>query len=86
MTRQEISEICRDVVYECVPEMEGTPLYDDTVINTDTAIDSMGFTLIICRLESRFDVKIPDRQWAKLSTFGDVVNAIEKRLARKKQR
>ncbi len=84
MTRQEISEICRDVVYECVPEMEGTPLYDDTVINTDTAIDSMGFTLIICRLESRFDVKIPDRQWAKLSTFGDVVNAIEKRLARKK--
>lgn len=86
MTRQEISEICKDVVYECVPEMEGTPLFDDTVINTDTAIDSMGFTLIICRLESRFDVKIPDRQWAKLSTFGDVVNAIEKRLARKKQR
>ncbi len=84
MTRQEISEICKDVVYECVPEMEGTPLFDDTVINTDTAIDSMGFTLIICRLESRFDVKIPDRQWAKLSTFGDVVNAIEKRLARKK--
>ncbi|MBO7710065.1 MAG: acyl carrier protein [Lachnospiraceae bacterium] len=84
MTRQEISEICKEVVYECVPEMEGTPLYDDTVINTDTAIDSMGFTLIICRLESRFDVKIPDRQWAKLSTFGDVVSAIEKRLARKK--
>lgn len=84
MTRQDISEICKDVVYECVPEMEGTPLFDDTVINTDTAIDSMGFTLIICRLESRFDVKIPDRQWAKLSTFGDVVNAIEKRLARKK--
>lgn len=84
MTRQEISEICKDVVYECVPEMEGTPLFDDTVINTDTAIDSMGFTLIICRLESRFDVKIPDRQWARLSTFGDVVNAIQKRLARKK--
>ena len=84
MTRQEISEICKEVVYECVPEMEGTPLYDDTVINTDAAIDSMGFTLIICRLESRFDVKIPDRQWAKLSTFGDVVSAIEKRLARKK--
>ena len=84
MTRQEISEICKDVVYECVPEMEGTPLFDDTVINTDTAIDSMGFTLIICRLESRFDVKIPDRQWAKLSTFGDVVNAIEKRKKKKK--
>ena len=80
MTRQEISEICKDVVYECVPEMEGTPLFDDTVINTDTAIDSMGFTLVICRLEARFDVKIPSRQWSRLSTFGDVVTAIQKRL------
>ena len=80
MTRNEIADICREVIYECVPEMEGTPIYEDTVINTDTAIDSMGFTLIICRLEGRFDVKIPDRQWSRLSTFGDVVSAIEKRL------
>ena len=63
--------------------MEGKPLYEDTVINTDTAIDSMGFTLIICRLEARFDVKIPQRQWSRMSTFGDVVNAFEKRLNRK---
>ena len=86
MTRKEIADICREVVYECVPEMEGTPLYDDTVINTDTAIDSMGFTLIICRLESRFDIKIPDRQWARLSTFGDVVSAIEKRMKKGRKR
>ena len=40
----------------------------------------MGFTLIICRLEATFGVKIPDRQWQKLYTVGDVVSAIEKRL------
>ncbi len=80
MTRDKIAEICREVIYECVPEMEGTPIEEDTVINTDTAIDSMGFTLIICRLEARFGVKIPNRQWTRLFTFGDVVTAIEKRL------
>ncbi len=83
MNREQIASTCRDVIYECVPELEGTPIYEDTVINTDTAIDSMGFTLVICRLEATFDVRIPNRQWAKLSTFGDVVDAIEKRVRKK---
>ena len=80
MTRQEILDRTVEVIYECVPDLEGTPLREETVINTDTAIDSMGFTLVICRLEARFNVKIPNRQWARLSTFGDVVTAFEKRI------
>jgi acyl carrier protein len=39
--------------------------------------------MIICRLEARFDVKIPQRQWSKMSTFGDVVNAFDKRINRR---
>ena len=35
-----------------------------------------------CRLEARFDTKIPDRQWSKLNTLGDVVSAFERRMAR----
>ena len=69
-----------EIVHECVPETEEQELKESTVINTDTAIDSMGFTLISCRLEATFGVKIPDRQWQKLYTLGDVVSAIEKRL------
>ena len=80
MTRQEIMERTVEIVRECVPETEEQELKETTVINTDTAIDSMGFTLIICRLEATFGVKIPDRQWQKLYTLGDVVNAIEKRM------
>ena len=80
MTRKEIFDKTIEVVHACVPETEEQELREDTVINTDTAIDSMGFTLIICRLEATFDVKIPDRQWQKLYTVGDVVTAIEKRL------
>ena len=80
ITREEILRRTIEVIYECAPEMEGKELREDTVINTDTAIDSMGFTLVICRLEANFDVQIPNRQWQKLQTLGDVVDAIEKRL------
>ncbi|MBQ9614621.1 MAG: acyl carrier protein [Lachnospiraceae bacterium] len=80
ISREQVIEKVREVVYECAPELEGTPLDENTVINTDTGIDSMGFTLIICRLEGVFDVRIPNRQWSKLETLGEVADAIMKRL------
>ncbi len=80
ITREEILNRTIEVIYECAPEMEGKELREDTVINTDAAIDSMGFTLVICRLEANFDVQIPNRQWQKLQTLCYVVDAIEKRV------
>ena len=80
MTKNDVLERTKTVIYDCFPEMDGQELTENTVINTDTAIDSMGFTMVICRLEANFDVRIPDRQWSKLQTLGDVVDAIEKRL------
>ena len=80
VSREEVLAKVKEVVYDCAPELEGTPLNEDTVVNTDTGIDSMGFTLIICRLEAIFDIKIPTRQWNKFDTFGAVVDAIYKRL------
>ncbi|MBQ7277653.1 MAG: acyl carrier protein [Clostridia bacterium] len=79
-TRQDILDKTREIIIESLPELEGQSFDESTVINTDTGIDSMGFTLIICRLEAAFNVRIPNRQWQKLSTLGDVVDAIEKRL------
>lgn len=79
-SREQVLNRTKEVVLECAPELEGVELREDTVINTDTGIDSMGFTLIICRLEGEFDVRIPERQWQKLSTLGDVVDAILKRM------
>ena len=76
-------EKIRQVIRDCVPEMAGAELNEDTVINTETAIDSMGFILVICKLEALFDVRIPERQWQKLSTMGDVADAIMKRLPKK---
>ena len=80
MTRQEVLDQTRKIIYDCFPDMKELDLQEDSVINTDTAIDSMGFVLVICKLEALFDVRIPERQWQKLQTLGDVVDAICKRL------
>ena len=80
MTREDVIKEIKTIVFNCFPDMEGQELNEDTVINTETAIDSMGFVLIICKLEALFDVKIPERQWQKLQTLGDVVDAICKRI------
>lgn len=82
MTRQEILESTRKVIYDCFPDLRDEDLQEDSVINTETAIDSMGFVLVICKLEAMFDVRIPERQWQKLQTLGDVVDAIWKRVAK----
>ena len=63
--------------------MKDQDIREDSVINTETAIDSMGFVLVICKLEALFDVRIPERQWKKLQTLGDVVDAIYNRLPQK---
>jgi acyl carrier protein len=80
MTRQEVLDQTKKIIYDCFPDMKDVDLQEDTVINTETAIDSMGFVLVICKLEALFDVRIPERQWKKLQTLGDVVDAIWKRV------
>ena len=80
MTRQEVLEQTKQIIYDCFPDLKDADLQEDTVINTETAIDSMGFVLVICKLEALFDVRIPERQWKKLQTLGDVVDAIFKRI------
>ena len=80
MTRQEVLEKTKTVIFDCFPDMKETGLQENSMINTETAIDSMGYVLVICKLEALFDVRIPERQWKKLQTLGDVVDAIYKRL------
>ena len=81
MSREEVLAKTKGVIFDCFPDLKDQELTEDTVINNETAIDSMGFVLIICKLEALFDVRIPERQWKKLQTLGDVVDAIYKRLA-----
>lgn len=78
MTRQELFEKTVKIIHDCVPELEGVELTEDSVVNTDMGMDSMNFILVICKLEAEFGVNIPNKLWPKLSTLGEVLDAIEK--------
>ncbi len=80
MTREEVLEKTRKIIYDCYPDMAEQEFDENTVVNTDTGIDSMGFILIICKLEALFGIKIPERQWKKMQTLGEVVDAVYSRL------
>ncbi len=79
-TRQEIGDAVIKILHDCFPEEDFGELTEESVINSDTGIDSMGFVLIICKLEALFDIRIPEEEWPKLMTLGDVITAIETRL------
>ena len=78
MTRQELFDRTVKIIHDCVPELEGVELKEDSVVNTDMGMDSMNFILVICKLEAEFGVRIPNKLWPKLSTLGEVLDAREK--------
>ena len=78
MTRQELYERTVKIIRDCVPELADMETTEDSVVNTDMGMDSMNFILVICKLEAEFGVKIPNRLWKKLSTLGDVLDALQK--------
>ena len=78
MTRQELYEKTVKIIRDCVPELSDMEITEDSVVNTDMGMDSMNFILVICKLEAEFGVKIPNRLWKKLSTLGDVLDALQK--------
>ncbi len=83
MSREEILEKIIETIHACFPETEELPLSAETHFVTDTPINSLGFTLIICRLEGILGISIPGRSWYELQTLDDLVTAIEQRLPRK---
>lgn len=80
MSREEILERIIETIHACFPETEELSLTEDTEFIRDTPIDSLGFTLIVCRLESLLGISIPGRSWNELQTLGDLADAVCQRL------
>ena len=80
MKREEIVQRTIKVIKDSAPEFEKVDLKEETVINTDAALDSMGFIYIMCKIEGEFGIKIPEKRWDKMRTLGDLVNEIERAL------
>jgi acyl carrier protein len=76
MEKSEVINKIIDIVEKNAPDMFEGKLTGESVINTDGALDSMGFVYLIVKIEGEFGVKVPERKWSKLKTVGDVADAI----------
>ena len=83
MNREEIKEKTIGIIRASVPDLDGVEINEDSNINTDASVDSMSFIYLMTQIESAFDIKIPQKKWAKLSTFSALVDEILLRLAKK---
>ncbi|HAE15914.1 MAG TPA: hypothetical protein DCG51_05115 [Erysipelotrichaceae bacterium] len=74
MTREAVLETARKIIRDNVPDMFGEELEETTVLNEKGNVDSMGFILVLTKLEGELGCRIPDSEWDKISTLGDLAD------------
>ena len=77
LTRDEIKEKVIKLIHNFIPELQDAELDEDSVINTDTNIDSLSLIMLITKVESTFDIRIPRKEWSSINTLGELLDKIE---------
>ena len=81
-SREEIFEKTVKLIHNYIPELQDAELDESSVINTDTSIDSLSLIMLITKVESTFDIKIPRKQWTSINTLGELIDKIEAEMAK----
>ena len=76
MTKEQVLAQIRKVITDNVQDMFGDELNEDTVLNAEGNVDSMGFILVVTKLEGIFNIQIPDEKWNGIRTLGDLADVI----------
>lgn len=76
--REEVLRKTKKIIRDNVPDMFGTDLNEDTVLNAEGNVDSMGFILVVTKLEGEFNALIPDDEWDRIRTLGDLADTVMK--------
>lgn len=84
MNREEIKAKALELIHSCVPDLADAEINEDSNINTDASVDSMSFIYLMTQIEAEFGIEIPQKKWAKLCTFGALVDEIHLRLSKAK--
>lgn len=82
-TDEEIFDKLKEILGICCPDLDISTIDLNTNINRDKGIDSLNFIMIMTKVESAYDIRIPDEEWDKLSTPQDVIDKVQEQLAAK---
>ena len=77
LTRDEIKAKVIKLIHNFIPELQDAELDEDSVINTDTNIDSLSLIMLITKVESTFGIRIPRKEWSSINTLGELLDKIE---------
>ena len=80
--REEVLEKAKRIIADNVPDMFGSEIDEDTVLNVAGNVDSMGLSLVHAKLEGEVGARIPNSEWDSLRTLGDLVDAVMENLPR----
>ncbi len=81
---KEIFDFTVAMIRDYVPSLANPEsLTMESTVNSESNIDSMGYILVISKIEAQYGIEISERQIAKLVTMGDLVRFVEKKVAKK---
>lgn len=75
-TVEQVKQRAREIIAEQLPNAYPDRIDDDTVLADEGNVDSMGFILVLTKLEGEFGATVPDEKWGSLRTLDDVARAI----------
>ena len=70
MSREEIKQNIVAILKENLDEFQNMDIQEDTVINTDAALDSMRFIYVMTKIETLFGINVPVYKFFYVSAKG----------------
>ncbi|MCH8130700.1 MAG: acyl carrier protein [Acidobacteria bacterium] len=80
MDRSEIESKLNDLLVDELG-IDRDALAQDAKFEEDLDVDSLGVVELLMALEDNFGVKIPDEEAEQITTVGEAVDLVEKKLA-----
>jgi acyl carrier protein len=77
MSRDEIRAGVVDELTSIAPEIDAADLTDTDLLRDQVDLDSMDWLNFLVRLHKRFEVDIPESQYASLRTINDLTSYID---------
>ena len=78
LTVQELAEIFGEVV-----DLSGIKVRESAVLGQDIPLDSREMLRVLSRIESRYRIRLTPEDVVRMKTFGDVLDAVKRRAAKR---
>jgi len=75
MTKDEIATAVREIFSDTL-KVEQDKLQPEANLKEDLELDSLDMIEVVCEVEDRFDVQIPEDRIKDITTFGQVVDGL----------